>query len=325
MSLPAPSGRYRTADKVHLTAKFGKWKCAPTKLRRPSFTLSAAVSSLPFVDDTSGGMAPKPTAQALKRHPARHAARVALIETHNENRAEEAAFIFHKYSSGDGMVDNDLLRCFLDLGFSNGRQNKTDDELKEWARKELKKGNKKGDGRLSHEEFVEYYNKFVVGHRRRFEETYEMGQQIGKGAFGSVFKANRIGGVKRIGGGESGVSVGTSVAVKQIKKAGGLPMELLHNEITIWETLKHPNLVRLLDVFETDDQARAHCPRIPRSPAQCSRVLRAFSRQLLCCSGAAFIWLVGVAMRPPLPHAAPSWPTHPVQRAHRLPLHFGRV
>ena len=30
-------------------------------------------------------------------------------------------------------------------------------------------------------------------------------------------------------------------------------MELLHNEITIWEQLHHPNLVRLLDVFENEE------------------------------------------------------------------------
>ena len=31
-------------------------------------------------------------------------------------------------------------------------------------------------------------------------------------------------------------------------------MELLHNEITIWEGLKHENLVQLIDVFETDTE-----------------------------------------------------------------------
>ena len=192
-----------------------------------------------------------------KQLPRVRAARAELIAKSNETRAEEATFIFHKYNStGEGVTEDDLLRCFLDLGFSNGRQNKDDGQLKEWAKRELKKGatQKRGDGKLSVEEFVEYYNKFVVGHRRQFEETYEMGGQIGKGAFGLVFKAKRVGGV------EHGVPVGTPVAVKQINKQGGLPMELLHNEIMIWEQLKHPNLVRLLDVFETDEQVPAHAP-----------------------------------------------------------------
>jgi hypothetical protein len=44
-------------------------------------------------------------------------------------------------------------------------------------------------------DFVDYYNRFVVGHRRNFEETYELGQQIGRGAFGNVFRSKKIGGV----------------------------------------------------------------------------------------------------------------------------------
>lgn len=44
------------------------------------------------------------------------------------------------------------------------------------------------------------------------------------------------------------------VAVKKMTKEKGIKMDLLHNEIMIWEQLKHPNLVQLLDVFETDDQ-----------------------------------------------------------------------
>lgn len=31
-------------------------------------------------------------------------------------------------------------------------------------------------------------------------------------------------------------------------------MDLLRNEITIWEQLQHPNLVRLVDVFESEDK-----------------------------------------------------------------------
>ncbi len=179
-----------------------------------------------------------------------------LVAKGKATREEEAAFIFHKYdSSKAGALDEaDLLRCFTELGFSNGRQNRSEDELKEWARKELKRGDKKGAGKLTYEDFVDYYNRYIVGHRRHFEHTYELGQQIGKGAFGAVFRAKRIGGV---GG---GVEKGELVAVKTVdkdestKSAAELraALELLHNEITIWEQLKHPNLVRLLDVFETE-------------------------------------------------------------------------
>ena len=94
---------------------------------------------------------------------------------------------------------------------------------------------------------MEYYNRFVVGHRRQFSDTYELGPLIGKGAFGKVYRATRIGGV----GGSA--AMGEQVAVKQVPKESGVKMELLHNEITIWEQLHHPNLVRLLDVFENEE------------------------------------------------------------------------
>ena len=63
-----------------------------------------------------------------------------------------------------------------------------------------------------------------------FEETYEMGSQIGHGAFGNVFRAKRIGGLATQGS----VTVGTQVAVKQVKKEQGNYKDLLRNEIIIW-------------------------------------------------------------------------------------------
>ena len=78
-------------------------------------------------------------------------ARAELLAKSNTNREEEAAFIFYKYdSTRSGDMDADeLARCFTDLGFCTGRQNKSDDEMKEWVRRELKKANKKGDGKLT--------------------------------------------------------------------------------------------------------------------------------------------------------------------------------
>lgn len=173
-----------------------------------------------------------------------------LIAKRNTKREEEAAFIFNKFDTDkSGSLDEAALhRCFTDLGFSNGRQNRTDEDTKEWVRKELKRGDKKGTGRLGYDDFVEYYNRYVVGHRRQFEHTFELGQQIGQGAFGAVYRAKRVGGVP------GGVAAGELVAVKQVEKdrSDEVALELLHNEITIWEQLQHVNLVRLLDVFETD-------------------------------------------------------------------------
>ncbi len=177
---------------------------------------------------------------------ARLSARAELLAKRNSSREEEAAFIFHKYDADNsGDIDEDeLLRCFADLGFKNARAKSTDGELREWVRRELKKGSKKGGGKLSLDEFIEYYNRYIVGHRRVFEDTYELGAQIGKGAFGAVFRAKTLAGSRS----------GESVAVKQVPKESGVKMELLHNEITIWEGLRHPNLVALLDVFEEDEK-----------------------------------------------------------------------
>ena len=151
------------------------------------------------------------------------AARAELIQRRNTTREEEGAFIFQKYSTSGAVSEEGLSRCFADMGFSNGRQNKNEAEMREWVRRELKKGDKKGDGVLTLSEFVDYYNRYVVGHRRQFEDTYELSQQIGKGAFGAVFRA------KRIGRTASDASAGDQVAVKKVLKEGGVKMDLLHN------------------------------------------------------------------------------------------------
>jgi len=80
------------------------------------------------------------------------------------------------------------------------------------------------------------------GHRRQFEDVYELGCLLGSGSFGSVMKAQRKDDPTMF------------VAVKQMTKEKGIKMDLLHNEIMIWEQLKHPNLVQLIDVFETDTE-----------------------------------------------------------------------
>ena len=63
-----------------------------------------------------------------------------------------------------------------------------------------------------------------------FEETYEMGPQIGRGAFGNVFRAKRIGGLAI----QDSATIGTHVAVKQVKKQKNLHVDDLRNEIIIW-------------------------------------------------------------------------------------------
>lgn len=63
----------------------------------------------------------------------------------------QASFVFHKFDASrrGSLGEEELYNCFTELGFSNGRQNKTEAEIREWVRRELKRGDKAGDGKLS--------------------------------------------------------------------------------------------------------------------------------------------------------------------------------
>ena len=126
----------------------------------------------------------------------------------------------------------------------NGRQRKTKEEVREWVQREFKRNDKNQDGKLSFDEFVEYYNTFISHSRRSFEDTYKFTEHLGKGAFASVKKATVL---------HPTEGIADDVAVKVVKKAG-VDMQLLHNEISIWSMLTHNHLVRLYDAFETPDE-----------------------------------------------------------------------
>lgn len=82
---------------------------------------------------------------------AARAARAQLLAKSNSTREEEAAFIFHKFnvSKSGNMTEDELLHCFNELGFANGRKNKTEEETRRWVKQELKKGDKSGNETLS--------------------------------------------------------------------------------------------------------------------------------------------------------------------------------
>ena len=64
---------------------------------------------------------------------------------------EEAAYVFHKFDedhSGDIGVDQ-MAKCFVELGFSNARAKKSDDEFKEWVKREHKRADADKDGKVS--------------------------------------------------------------------------------------------------------------------------------------------------------------------------------
>jgi len=147
--------------------------------------------------------------------------------------------------SGDGKIDvQELAACFSELGYVTGRKKTTPEEMQLWVDRQLKKADLNGDGEISFAEFVVYYNKFVASSRRQFSDTYEVEKgSIGKGAFATVLRGRRLTGD------------GGPVAVKKICKTG-IEISLLHNEIAIWERFRHPSLLKLLDVFETDTHLR---------------------------------------------------------------------
>ena len=84
--------------------------------------------------------------------------------------------------------EEQLAKCFAELGFSNARAKTTDSEIKEWVKREHKRADADNDGRVTFDEFVVYYNQYIVGHRRNFDDLYELGGVLGAGSFGSVLK-----------------------------------------------------------------------------------------------------------------------------------------
>ena len=92
-------------------------------------------------------------------------------------------------------------------------------------------------------EFLEYYNNFVARHRSQCEELYDIQRDavLGKGAFGVVVSGTRL---------DTQQSVAAKLLAKSRLGKSKEALRLLHNEIAVWESLDHPNLVKLMDVFE---------------------------------------------------------------------------
>ena len=72
------------------------------------------------------------------------------------------------------------------------------------------------------------------------ENRYILGAMLGKGAFGKVYKA-------------IDVETGKTVAVKQIKIVNGKIPDEDRNEIRLLKRVSHPNIVKYLDDFITND------------------------------------------------------------------------
>ena len=72
-------------------------------------------------------------------------------------RYEEAWFIFHRYDrDGSATIDGaELAEILVDLKMHVGRSRRSDEQMREWCDRELKKNDVNGDGVLSFDEFLQ--------------------------------------------------------------------------------------------------------------------------------------------------------------------------
>lgn len=85
-----------------------------------------------------------------------------------------------------------------------------------------------------------YRSKNKSQHAQLVGDRYELGEEIGRGAFGQVFKA-------------TGVKDGHVVAIKQISLSGMSPDRLVDimQEIDLLKKLNHENIVKYIESFKT--------------------------------------------------------------------------
>eukprot|EP00611_Tribonema_gayanum_P024373 TRINITY_DN5359_c0_g1_i1.p2 TRINITY_DN5359_c0_g1~~TRINITY_DN5359_c0_g1_i1.p2 ORF type:complete len:193 (-),score=57.48 TRINITY_DN5359_c0_g1_i1:562-1140(-) len=79
-----------------------------------------------------------------------------------------------------------------------------------------------------------------------FAAKYELQEQIGKGASSTVWRCARRA--------DGDVLAAKVMDLRPLKFRERFSMERLRREVDIMRQLRHPNIVRLEDVFETDDQ-----------------------------------------------------------------------
>ena len=83
-------------------------------------------------------------------------------------------------------------------------------------------------------EVVEHYSE-------KFEDLFEIGKELGNGSFSHVFQVKSK-------------TTGQQFAAKIMDKTllGPIKMELVSTEVKIMKNLKHPNILRLYELFDSD-------------------------------------------------------------------------
>lgn len=96
--------------------------------------------------------------------------------------------------------------------------------------------------------------------QRALEDKYKLLYQVGEGKTGQVFVAARLSGSRASWRGSSGTgggSTGEEVAVKIVSReylSTQNRIDALREELTALGHVRHPNALKLLDVFEEDDR-----------------------------------------------------------------------
>jgi len=133
----------------------------------------------------------------------------------------------------------------------DGKKDKKDDDKKD---KESKDGDKKEHKHRHHhhhhdkdkddkdkDSSKKKRSKRVLAGGENFEDRYDLGDELGRGAFSVVRKC-------------TDKTSGEHFAVKFVEKKNvGSDMVRLQTEIDILKRVKHPNIINLKEVFETDD------------------------------------------------------------------------
>ena len=104
-------------------------------------------------------MAMPPQPSQPKKHERRRSSLAKAAVDDAFERYEEAWFNFHRYDrDGSGTIDSSELAGLLgDMRMHVGRTHRTEEQMKQWVLRELRKSDANGDGVLSFEEFLTYY------------------------------------------------------------------------------------------------------------------------------------------------------------------------
>ncbi|KAL9936659.1 hypothetical protein V8E36_004727 [Tilletia maclaganii] len=224
-----------------------------TPSRRPG---SAGLGNAGRFTSMSGSMAPSPTDLARAPSSDVGAGGSASTVTASPTRTRPA-FRHHRYSSdlhlpnpailraagGAGNARSDVSAEIGGVGGPSGARARVDSEVGSILTSASFTTQEDGTGRpkLHRDASAPSKHKLVVNEGGQ-TVTYQIGQCIGRGQFGSVYKALNT-------------TTGTMLAVKRIKLAGKSEKEItqLMKEVDLLKNLEHPSVVKYEGLVRTND------------------------------------------------------------------------